>query len=104
MLCAKFGWKWPSGSAEEEFKSIFIISQLSPLWEGRGPSFEQTWIPLTKEYFVPSLVEIAVVLEKKSLQTDGQTNDGRQVIRKAHLSFQLRWAKTLKLKIITQYS
>ena len=27
------------------FKSclfIFIISQLSPLWEGRGPSFEQT--------------------------------------------------------------
>ena len=26
-------------------------------------------------------------------QTDGQTDDGRQVIRKAHLSFQLRWAK-----------
>ena len=37
----------------------------------------------------------------KSLQTDGQTDgqtdrqtdDARQVIRKAHLSFQLRWAK-----------
>ena len=33
----------------------------------------------------------------KSLQTDrqmdGQTDDGRQVIRKAHLSFQLRWGK-----------
>ena len=32
----------------------------------------------------------------KSLQTDGRTDrrkdDGRQVIRKAHLSFQLRWA------------
>ena len=26
-------------------------------------------------------------------QTDRQTDDGRQVIRKAHLSFQLRWAK-----------
>ena len=26
-------------------------------------------------------------------QTDGPTDDGRQVIRKAHLSFQLRWAK-----------
>ena len=33
----------------------------------------------------------------KSLQTDGrtdrQTDDGRQVIKKAHSSFQLRWAK-----------
>ena len=28
----------------------------------------------------------------KSLQTDRQTDDGRQVIRKTHLSFQLRWA------------
>ena len=26
-------------------------------------------------------------------RTDRQTDDGRQVIRKAHLSFQLRWAK-----------
>ena len=33
-------------------------------------------------------------------QTDGQTDDGRQVIRKAHLSFQLRWAK--KNEIIKQ--
>ena len=43
------------------------------------------------------MVEIApVVLEKKMKiwkvyrRTD---NDGQQVIRKAHLSFQLRWAK-----------
>ena len=85
------------------FKScqfIFIIFKLSPLWEGRGPSFDQTWIPFTQGYFVPSLVEIGpVVLEKKIKmwkiyrQTDGQTDDGRQVVRKAHLSFQLRWAK-----------
>ena len=51
------------------FKScqfIFINSQLSPLWEGRGPSFEQTWFPFTQGCFVPSLVEIgSVVLEKK---------------------------------------
>ena len=50
------------------FKSCqfnFIISQLSPLWEGFGPSFEQTWIPFTQGCFVPSLVEIgSVVLEK----------------------------------------
>ena len=53
-LCAKFGWKWPSGSGEE-------------------------------------------VKNRKSLQTDRrtvrQTDDGRQVIRKAYLSFKLRWAK-----------
>ena len=54
---------------EKIFKScqfIFIISELSPLWEGLGPSFEQTCIPFTKGYFVPSLVEFGpVVLEKK---------------------------------------
>ena len=45
---------------------IFIISQLSTLWEGRGPSIEQTWIPFTQVYFVLSLVEIGLmVLEKK---------------------------------------
>ena len=53
---------------------------------------------------MPSLVEIGpVVLEKKmkmwkvyrqtDRQTDRRTDDGRHVIRKAHLSFQLRWAK-----------
>jgi hypothetical protein len=29
----------------------------------------------------------------KSLQTDRQTDAGQRAIRKAHLSFQLRWAK-----------
>ena len=75
---------------------IFINSRLSPLWEGRGPSFEQTWIPFThgQGCFVPSLVETGpVVLEKKmgiwSLQTDRRmdmrTGDGQQAIRKAPL-------------------
>ena len=51
ILCAKFGWNWPSGSGEED-ENV------------------------------------------KSLQTDGQTDrdDGRQVIRKANFSVQLRWA------------
>ena len=45
---------------------IFTISLVSPLGEGWGPSFEQTWIPFTQGYFVPSLVKIGpVVLEKK---------------------------------------
>ena len=44
---------------------------------------------------MPSLVEIDTGSGEedenvKSLQTDGQIDDGRQVMRKAHLSFQLR--------------
>ena len=38
---------------EKIFRScqiIFIISQLSPLWEGCGPSFEKTWIPLSVKF------------------------------------------------------
>ena len=90
---------------------IFTITQLSPLWEGLGPSFEQTGIPFTQGYFMQSLVEIgAVVLEKKmkmwkvyrwtDRQTDRQTDDGRQVSRKTHLSFQLRWAENVKLSFL----
>ena len=49
---------------------IFAISQLSPLGKGHGPLFEQTTggISFTQECFVPSLVEIGLmVLEKKVL-------------------------------------
>ena len=48
---------------------IFFISQLSAIWDGLGPSFEQTWILLTQGCFVPSLIEIdLVVLEKKTFK------------------------------------
>ena len=50
MLCAKFGWNWPSGF----------------------------WVE---------------VKNTKSLQTEGQTDDGWQAIGKGHLSLQLTWAK-----------
>ena len=53
MLCAKEGWNWPTGSEEEDFlicQCIFTISKLSPLGKGWGPSFEQTWLHLTKEW------------------------------------------------------
>ena len=38
IICAKFGWNWPSGSSN----ILNIILLLSPLGEGHGPSFEQT--------------------------------------------------------------
>ena len=63
MLCAKFGWNWPSGSKEEGFFKFAIFVIISP-W--RVSSFEQTCIPFTKEWFVTRLVEIGQeVLEKK---------------------------------------
>ena len=85
-LRAKFGWNLLSCSEEDFLISsmyfhFFII--FSPWKKGGGHSFEQTWIPFTQEYFVPSLVEIVpVVLEKNMYmwkvyrQTDGRT-DGR---------------------------
>ena len=59
------------------FKScqyIIINSQLSPLWEGRGPSFEQTWIPFTLGFLVPSLVEMETMFPTTFLGLSYRTN------------------------------
>ena len=99
----------------KQFKSIntydYIITlikrrknPLFTLWEFNCSSFEQTWITFIHGCIVPSLVKIGpVILEKKSKigkvyrqtagQTDRQTTD--DAIRKAQLSFQLRWAKMM---------
>ena len=81
------------------FVNVFsLFCNYLPLKKGWGSSFEQTWIPFTQGCFVPSLVEIGpVVLEKriKMWQVYRQTNgwtDGRQAIRKAHLSLRLKSA------------
>ena len=50
MLCAKFIQTGPVVLEKKIFKFhqfIFYIFFLSPLEKGRGPSFEQTWIPFT---------------------------------------------------------
>ena len=79
---------------------IFVISLLSPLGKGCCLSFAEIWIPITQGCFVASFVEIGPVVLKKKMkmwkvyrQTDRQMDDRQQVIRKAHLSYQLRWAK-----------
>ena len=59
MLCAKFGWNWSSGSWEKIFKF-----HQSLLGKGRGPSFEQTWIPFIQ---VSTLVEIGPVVPEKKI-------------------------------------
>ena len=70
-ICAKFGWNWSSGSWEKIFKyhqCIFIISLLSPLENGHGPSLiEQTWIPFIQWSFEPSLVDIDPVVQEEEI-------------------------------------
>ena len=60
MHCARSGWNLSSGSGEEDFSILsmyFCYFEIFPPWKGRGPSFEQIWIPFTQGCFVPSLVE-----------------------------------------------
>ena len=109
MLCAKFGWHWVNGSGEEDFYissmyfHYFVI--ISPWKKGRflhlkkleSPSPKdalwQVWLKLT-QWFMRRRWKCEKFTDRQTDgQTDGRTyNDGRQVIRKAHLSFQLRWA------------
>ena len=78
------------------FHNFVYISY--PLGKVHGPSFKQTWIPVTQGWLVRSLVEIGpVVLAKKMemlktyRQTDGQTVSNRK---------KLTWAFSLsELKI-----
>ena len=83
-----------------------------PLEKGGGPSFEQTWIPFNKGWFVPTLVEIGpVVLEKKMKMwkvydenydnNENDDDDGQILIRKAHISLRLRWATILNCNAYT---
>ena len=65
MLCAKFGWNWPTGSVEDDFK---MLSTYFHYFVRRGPSFEQAWIPLTQRRFMPNLVEICPVVHLKIRQ------------------------------------
>ena len=59
MLCVKFFLNWPIG--EEDFKLssiyfLYFVLILSPLGKSVLPLFEQTWIPFTQGYSVPSWV------------------------------------------------
>ena len=99
MLCAKFGWNWPSGSGEEDFLisslyfRYFLI--ISP-WKRAGPFIWTNLNPLhprmlCAKWFWRRRWQCEKFTDGRTdRRTDGQTDDGREVIRKAHLSFQLR--------------
>ena len=63
MLGAQFFWFWRS--SVNVFWTIFMFCNYLSLGKGHGPSFKQTLIKFTQNYFAPSLVEISpLVLEK----------------------------------------
>ena len=113
--CAKFGWNWPSGSGEDLFISsmYFCYFVIIPPWKRTGlfiwtnenllhprmlrAKFGWNW---------PSVSWEEVESRKRShtdgrtdRKTAGQTDDGRQTIRKAHLSFKLMWAYNIHVLI-----
>ena len=103
MLCDKFGWNWPSGSGEEDFFFKFVnvfslFRNYLPLEKDRALHFKKLESPLSKIALWQVWFKLAQRFWRRSSKcekfTDGQTDDRQQVIRKAHLSFQLRWAKT----------
>ena len=68
MLYAKFLEFGPVVPEKKIFKSsqcISTISQLSLLWEKRGPLFDQIWIPFTQGCFMPRLVKFGQVVVQK---------------------------------------
>ena len=109
MHCAKFGWNWPSGSGEEDLliSSMYFCNFIfiSP-WKRAGAFIWTNLNPLHLRMFCAKFdwnwpsgsgeEDENVKCLQTDRQIDGQTDDGKKVIRKAHLSFQLRWAKNLK--------
>ena len=98
MLCAKFGCNWLSGSEEEDFLislmyfRFFVI--ISP-WKRVGPFI---WRNLNPLYPRIRCFKFGWNWPSGSGEEDEKfsttTTDNAQIlIRKAHLSFWLRWAK-----------
>ena len=66
MLRAKFGWNLSSGwRFFLNFVSVFLLfrNYPPPLGKGRGLS----WVPVAKEYIVPSLVQFGPLVNEKKI-------------------------------------
>ena len=110
MLCAKFGWNWPSGSGEEHFwiSSIyfcyFVINSHCKrtrvnIWTNLNSPLPrmnvscQVWLKLHQQFWRRSRKCDKFTDGQTIGWTDRQTDVRRKVIGKVDLSFQLRRAK-----------
>ena len=99
MFCAKCWWNWPSGSREENFLNFVNVFSLFryyfPLKKGAALHMNKLESPSPKD----ALCQVWLKLTKRFMRRRWKfmtttTTDNRQiVIRKAHLSLWLRWAK-----------
>jgi hypothetical protein len=98
--CTKFDWIWPSCFWTRRFKkklSVFLLfCYYLPLGKGVSLHLNKPEFPFPKDELCQVWLKLALWFWRrsrkcKSLQTDGRTG-GRRATRKAHLSFQLRWA------------
>ena len=102
---------WLSGSTEEDFlnSSMYFgyFCNYLPLEKGRILHLNKLESPLLKDALCQVWLKLAQWFWRRwkcekftDRRTDRQTDDGQQVIRKAQLSFQLRWAKMVKINMI----
>ena len=69
---------------------------LSTLWELNGSSFEQTWIPSSKDVLCQVWLKLVQWVWRRPWKCEKFTttiDNGKILFRKAHLSLWLRWAK-----------
>ena len=50
------------------FNVILLFLNYLPFWKGRALHLNETWIPFTQEWFVPSLVKIGPMVPEKILK------------------------------------
>ena len=71
ILCAKFGWNWPSGSGEEDFLNFLnafsLFRNYLPLEKGRALHLNKLESPWTKDALCQVWLKLALwfFLEKK---------------------------------------
>ena len=111
MLCAKFGWNWPSGSGDFlKFVNVFLqFRNYHPLEKGgalhlnklESPSHKnalcKVWLKLARWFWRRRWKCEKFMMTTTTTTTTSSTtttaDNGQILIRKAQLSFRLRWAK-----------
>ena len=110
MLCAKFGWNWLSGSGEEDiFNLVNGFSQFHnylPLEKGGALYLNKLESPSPKDALCQVWLKLAHWFWRRSWKcekfrtTTTTTDNGQILIRKAHMSLRLRWAKNIWLNYL----
>ena len=97
MLCVGFGWNWPSGSGErflDFFNVLLLFHYYLPLQEGMVLHLNKLESNSPKDAICKVWLKLAQWFWRRiSYFSSMHTDSGQKVIRKAHLSFQFRWAK-----------